>query len=75
MSNARRHRRALNTSNATRRQDFTAALIASRLTAGCTCQPDLRRHHRDGLTSVTVSHDTWCPAADHTSQVVIRSKP
>jgi hypothetical protein len=71
MSNGRRHRRSLNASKTARRADLTIALVASKLT-GCTCQPDLRHRHADGIALVAVGHDAWCPIVDHVSQIVIR---
>lgn len=43
------------------------ARTAARL-AGCVCSPDLR-HRVNGR--VLVEHDSWCPARDAASQLVV----
>ena len=67
-----RHRR--------RRNTFPTNLVAEAVEVtsalhGCTCRPDIERHHRNGLASVSVFHDSWCPAVDSGSQLVIARHP
>jgi hypothetical protein len=37
---------------------------------------DLEHRHADGIANVIASHDAWCPAVDHASQLILRpSRP
>jgi hypothetical protein len=52
-------------------QSLIVALFGAYL-AGCTCEPDVDRHHRAGAWHLRVAHDLDCPAVGRTQWAITR---